>query len=876
MILRKFNRLDFYDIGEEQRELIKDSLTYDNPKYLQAKRFSGYKNIKIPPYLTYYEEYTDSLGQRVLSVPIGYNYKEILGEDIRNFKITDSREEHKVIYPDFLFDLRHDQKVAEESYFDEINNNSEFPRCLIQLSTGKGKAQPLYTKILTPKGFKKMVDIEVGDYVIGRDGKKTKVIGVYPQGIKPVYEITFKDGTKTRCSDEHLWWYRELGDKRLDRDFKIATLKEIMTKPLKVGRAFNLSIPKNKPIKDFENKVLPLDSYALGCLLGDGCLVTLNSDKQSSCYFSSTEGDIIERLNTSIKSFGEFILNPHTQCQYVFRCVGGTKNSKFREVLNDLGVCVKSGEKFIPNSYLFASKEDRFALLQGLFDTDGCVVPNGSFTFTTSSKQLSEDIAFLCRSLGYRALITSRNRVGKTYKTYGKEYIRKSLEYTIRIQTHDNIFTSKKHLEKDIEACGKHRKQESYRDLIITNIQYVGEEECQCIMVDNEDHTYICDDFVVTHNTVLALHIAFRLSVKTLVLVHKDDLVVGWKKDIEKAFGGKIDTGLIKAKSRKVGEQITIATVQTLSRMSEEELSQYTSQFGLVVMDECHRVGINIFNVIDKFGSKYKLGLSATPIRSDGLDFVFKLFFGGIGYKHIIEEGDEDICNCEVRKIKSNYVYKPFVVGNQIFNEEDFKGNMPKEFTYLEDIPYKKRPRLMYSTVDNLSVMSNKTKVVVCKKIIEHFREGHSIIAFFNQKEHINIYYRYLSRYIPSEKIALYYGDSKESSQSLMEKAESKEVLITLATYAKATEGTNVKSWEVAFLVSSLNNRKNLEQATGRIRRKKEGKLNPAIVYDVVYDKCYSLQSHYHTREGVYDRLKYIIKDKHKKGLFQRGYQGRS
>lgn len=453
MKIKKFNRLFLQGLNSEQSEKIKESLTYDNPKYLQAKRFSGYKNIRIPPYITYYTE-----EKGVLSVPIGFNYKEIIGEQ----PFEDLRVEPKVTYPEFLFDLRHDQKVAEESYFDEINNNSEFPRCLLQLGTGKGK-------------------------------------------------------------------------------------------------------------------------------------------------------------------------------------------------------------------------------------------------------------------------------------------------------------------------------------------------------------------------TVLALHIAFRLSVKTLVLVHKDDLVVGWKKDIEKFFGGKIDTGLIKAKSRKVGEQITIATVQTLSKMGEEELSQYTSQFGLVVMDECHRVGINIFNVIDKFGSKYKLGLSATPIRSDGLDFVFKLFFGGIGYKHVIEEGDEDICNCEVRKIRSNYVYKPFVVGNQqIFNEEDFKGKMPKEFIYLEDIPYKKRPRLMYSTVDNLAVTSNKTKVVVCKKIIEHFREGHSIIAFFNQKEHINIYYRYLSRYIPSEKIALYYGDSKESSQSLMEKAESKEVLITLATYAKATEGTNVKSWEVAFLVSSLNNRKNLEQATGRIRRKKK------------------------------------------------------
>jgi hypothetical protein len=107
-----------------------------------------------------------------------------------------------------------------------------------------------------------------------------------------------------------------------------------------------------------------------------------------------------------------------------------------------------------------------------------------------------------------------------------------------------------------------------------------------------------------------------------------------------------------------------------------------------------------------------------------------------------------------------------------------------------------------------------------------------------------------------------------------MKKAENKEVLVTLATYAKATEGTNVKSWEVEFLVSSLNNEKNVEQATGRIRRRKEGKLNPVLVYDVRYNKCYSLRSHYSTRQKTYTRLKYIIQSDNKgsKSMFTRGY----
>lgn len=378
--------------------------------------------------------------------------------------------------------------------------------------------------------------------------------------------------------------------------------------------------------------------------------------------------------------------------------------------------------------------------------------------------------------------------------------------------------------------------------------------------------------------SILALHIAQHLKQRTLILVHKDDLVVGWQKDIKLCFGDDIETGLIKAKSRKVGEQITIATVQTLSRMSEEELSKFTNEFGLVVQDECHHVGLNIFNVIDKFNSKYKLGLSATPKRSDGLDFVFDLFFNGLCYKHVVTEDDEDICGCEVRVIDSNYKYSPFVHGNQVFNYYDFKPkDLPDNLTFLNDIPHKDRPRVPFLSIDDDVVKSSKTKVMVCKKIIEHYRQGHSVIALFTQKEHINIYYRYLCRYVPKDQIMLYYGDSKEKSEDMMKKAENKEVLITLATYAKATEGTNVKSWEVEFLVSSLNNEKNVEQATGRVRRRKEGKLNPVLVYDVRYSDCYSLGRHYDTRKGVYKNLKYNIIDpkvdkSKRKRMFSRGY----
>ena len=215
-----------------------------------------------------------------------------------------------------------------------------------------------------------------------------------------------------------------------------------------------------------------------------------------------------------------------------------------------------------------------------------------------------------------------------------------------------------------------------------------------------------------------------------------------------------------------------------------------------------------------------------------------------------------------------------------MFNYYDFDPkDIPDDVEFVEEIEYKDRPRIPFLTIDDEAVKSPKTKVMVCKKIIEHYKQGHSVIALFTQKEHINLYYRHLCRYVPKDQIMLYYGDSKEKSEDMMKKAEDKEVLVTLATYAKATEGTNVKSWEVEFLVSSVNNQKNVEQATGRVRRRKEGKLNPVVVYDIRYSGCYSLASHYETRRTVYRKLKYSIQDpKLPKGktkrssIFSRGY----
>ena len=72
-------------------------------------------------------------------------------------------------------------------------------------AAGTGKAQPVDTLIPTPSGYKKLGDLQVGDYVFNRYGKPVEILGVFDQGELNTYKVTLEDGRSTLCNDEHLW-----------------------------------------------------------------------------------------------------------------------------------------------------------------------------------------------------------------------------------------------------------------------------------------------------------------------------------------------------------------------------------------------------------------------------------------------------------------------------------------------------------------------------------------------------------------------------------------------------------------------------------------------------------------------------------------------
>lgn len=361
---------------------------------------------------------------------------------------------------------------------------------MIAAGTGVGKANPLSTPVLTPNGFVPMQDIKVGMEVIGEDGKGYRVNGVFPQGNIDVYELTFADGTKSKCSLEHLWKYRTKTSKRIH--WKVNTLEYILkNEKIKSGKSFNIQIPNCKPIQ-FMEKDLPLDPYVLGVLLGDGGFTT---DRVS---LTNPEIDIIATCNKTLKEWGKFTRHKSQPYQYNFKGVNPARN-ELRRTIKKLGLLLhKSESKFIPHEYLHSSVEQRMQLLKGLMDTDGHVSRKGTFKFFSSSIQLKNDFKYLCRSLGYRVHEAEDTRKGR-------------INYQITILTKDVIVSSEKHLKRlAIVKIGN--RQYSYDALSITDISFVGKEECQCISVDSNEHTYICDDFIVTHNTWALVMIAVNMA----------------------------------------------------------------------------------------------------------------------------------------------------------------------------------------------------------------------------------------------------------------------------------------------------------------------------------------------------------------------------
>jgi phosphate starvation-inducible PhoH-like protein len=393
---------------------------------------------------------------------------------------------------DALYELMPPERFARATERGEIE--------VAPLAYMRGRAQPLFSKVLTPLGFRPIGSLAVGDHVIGSNGLPTAVLGVFPQGRKEVYRVQTQDGASTLACGEHLWAVATRDDRRRAKPRRVLETRE-MVGHLRAAHYHRFELPLVSSPVEFPSREVPMDPYALGLLLGDGCLTTSTTPS-----FSTADPELALALQATLPATDVF---RKAELDYVLRRKGGGRRgviiaNPVTAVLRDLKLAgTRSGTKFVPDLYLHNSSRVRLAMLQGLLDTDGGPVTQNARTcriqYVTTSPRLKEDVQFLVRSLGGVAYWRTRPLVGRTPgRAHGRPVYYRADAYVIEIRLPQGTVPfrlARKAALYDTTGGGRPMR-------FIESIEPAGEEETVCIRVAAEDSLYVTDDFLVTHNSL--------------------------------------------------------------------------------------------------------------------------------------------------------------------------------------------------------------------------------------------------------------------------------------------------------------------------------------------------------------------------------------
>ena len=365
----------------------------------------------------------------------------------------------------------------------------------------RGRSQPYDSRVLTPDGFRPIGSLSVGDLVIGSNGLPTPVLGVYPQGRREVFRVQTQDGASTLCCAEHLWAVTTAADRRRGRPHRVLETRQMLGR-LRAAHAHRFELPLVSHPVELQPQPVPMDPYALGLLLGDGCLTTSTTPS-----FTTADPELAVALEAALDGIE---LRRKTSVDYVLRHSAGHRggvivSNPVTVMLRDLGLAgTRSNTKFVPQAYLHNASPVRLAVLQGLLDSDGGPVTQRGRTcrvqYGTSSERLRDDVVFLVRSLGGVAYWRSRPAAGRVPgHARGRDIHHRSDAYVLDIR-----------LPEGLEPFRLTRKREIYRNYggggrpmrFIDRIEPAGEAETLCIQVAAADSLYVTDDFLVTHNTL--------------------------------------------------------------------------------------------------------------------------------------------------------------------------------------------------------------------------------------------------------------------------------------------------------------------------------------------------------------------------------------
>lgn len=359
-----------------------------------------------------------------------------------------------------------------------------------RLSKGSGKGFDLRHKILTTGGWKRFGDLTVGDYVFHPSGKPTRVTQVHPVDQWDTWEVEVSDGTVLTATGEHLFTVDEFvgSSKRKRRTLDVRTmareglmfdrpLTKGSTKATKAGVG-KFALPETEPL-EFPERDLPVDPWVLGYWLGDG---------SSHDGTATADVDDVPHVRERARAAGYELSDLRKKKEG-----GRARQFTILGLITDLREAGVLQNKHIPEEYLYASVEQRRALIQGLMDSDGYIDKKGSAEYCQVRKQIADGMAFLLRSMGVK--VNVRESEAKLYgRATGPRY-----RLTFKPYKHQNLVT----LPRRAERVREQRRKPMPR--VIKDVRRVTPVGARCITVEAEDGLYLVGEtMVVTHNSPFA------------------------------------------------------------------------------------------------------------------------------------------------------------------------------------------------------------------------------------------------------------------------------------------------------------------------------------------------------------------------------------
>ena len=378
--------------------------------------------------------------------------------------------------------------------------------------TGTGKALSLFLPLKMADGTEKQVkDIEVGDMALGQDGKPTQIIARFPHKDKNIYRVTLADGRSMEVCDEHLmpvWSRSQKKAKTIDnlqvkelgsmlKDYKY-TSKAANGRVI-TGNKYYLPLTESVEYPEQEHVISP---YALGVMIAEGSLGEVNS---GTLAISFNEDDVLEKFMKEAKLEEYTHSERKDNYSYNFSNKNNENAESIKQELKRLDLNHTTMGKFIPSEYLIDSIENRAQLLKGLIDTDGHITAhkdrvNYLVMYSTSSPRLRDTFLELIDGLGYGRSV---------YKDVHKE----NPNWQIKVFTPETIWSSKKHTGRTV---GHEYRSTKHIYTQIVDIKFIGIQDAICFTVDNKDHLFLINDYVVTHNT--------RQAIRDMVNVSCDEI----------------------------------------------------------------------------------------------------------------------------------------------------------------------------------------------------------------------------------------------------------------------------------------------------------------------------------------------------------------